>query len=190
MKLPIYAYGQPVLREKTRELSPDEPDLQKTIDNMFETMYGAKGVGLAAPQVGLSIRLFIVDGSPMDGALEDEPSSLEGFKRVMINPVMIEETGEEWAFEEGCLSIPELRANVSRNEQIRIKYLDREFNEQEEVLNGLKARIVQHEYDHLEGILFVDYLSSFQKQLLKGKLNKIQKGKLVGEYPMKHVKKR
>lgn len=185
MKYPIIAYGHPVLREETRAVKQDEPNLKEIIQNMFETMYNAHGVGLAAPQVGLSLRIFVVDGSPMDGMLRDDPQPMKGFIRVIINPEIIEESGDKWAFEEGCLSIPDLRAEVKRPEIVKIRYYNEDFEVQEEELSGLKARIIQHEFDHLEGVLFTDYLSGFQKQLLKSKLARISKGKISPSYPMK-----
>lgn len=156
---------------------------------MFETMYNASGVGLAAPQVGMNIRMFVVDGSPMasDEDDEEEPENPEllDFKKVFINPEIIEETGEPWAFEEGCLSIPGIRADVFRPEQVRIRYRDVDWVEHDEVYTGIAARIIQHEYDHLEGKLFVDYLPTLKKQMLKKKLTNISKGIVDADYKMK-----
>lgn len=190
MILPIVAYGHQSLRRENQEITPEFEGLSDLIRDMFETMYHANGVGLAAPQVDRPYRVFVVDGSPMDGILEDDPQSLKDFKQVFINPEIIEEEGDEWAFEEGCLSIPDIRENVYRPETLTIRYLDENLNEKEEVLTGMKARIVQHEYDHLEGILFTDYLSGLRKQLLKSRLTKISKGKIDPSYPMIFPRKR
>ncbi|HMR73414.1 MAG TPA: peptide deformylase [Candidatus Saccharibacteria bacterium] len=187
MKLPIVAYGDPVLRKKAEEIDEDYPDLRGLIDNMFETMYAARGVGLAAPQVGLPIRLFVIDASPFAEDDEDEPGdpSLQDFKKVFINPIIIEETGEKWAFNEGCLSIPDINEDIVRPEHVLINYLDENFEEHEVGLSGLAARIVQHEYDHIEGKLFVDKLSPLKKAMLKGKLDAITKGQVKVSYRMK-----
>lgn len=190
MILPIYGIGQESLRLPAKEIAPDYPGLPELIDNMFETMYNAQGVGLAAPQIGLALRIFVVDGSPMEGLLENDPETMVGFKRVFINPKKVEETGIEWGFEEGCLSIPDIRETVYRKNDITIKYLDREFTEHVETLSGLKARIVQHEYDHLEGILFTDHISRMRKKLLKSRLNKISRGQINIPYPMKFKDKK
>lgn len=188
MILPIVAYGDPVLKKQAKEITKDYPNLDTLIDNMFETMYGAYGVGLAAPQIGLSIRLFIVDASPFaeDEFLEtDEQETLKNFKRVFINPVILEETGDEWAFNEGCLSIPDVREDVFRQPNIKIQYQDQDFNTHTEELSGLAARVFQHEYDHIEGVLFTDKLSPLKKRLIKGKLANISKGKINVDYRMK-----
>lgn len=187
MKLPIVAYGDPVLRKKAEEIDEDYPQLNKLIDNMFDTMYGARGVGLAAPQIGLPIRLFVVDASPFAEDEEDEPGdpSVKDFKKVFINPIIIEETGEKWAFSEGCLSIPDITEDVMRPENLVINYLDENFEEHEMELTGLAARIVQHEYDHIEGKLFVDKLSPIKKTMLKSKLDSISKGQVRVSYKMK-----
>ena len=195
MILPIVAYGDPVLKKKAKDINKDYPKLSELIDNMFETMYNAHGVGLAAPQIGLSIRIFIVDAEPFaedEELSEEETEKLKGFKKVFINPVILEETGDEWAFCEGCLSIPDIREDVFRNENIKIKYFDENFNEHLEEYDGLAARVIQHEYDHIEGILFTDKLSSLKKRLIKGKLNNISKGKVNADYRMRFpvVKKR
>lgn len=187
MILPIIAYGHPVLREKAAEIDQAYPNLDTLVENMFETMYNAQGVGIAAPQIGLAIRLFIVDGSPMDG---EDGEDLKDFKRVFINPKKVEETGEEWFFEEGCLSIPDIREDVSRPDTITITYKDLEFNDITETFTGLKARIVQHEYDHIEGILFTDYISPLRRQVIKPRLNRISKGAARSPYPMKYPKKK
>ncbi len=188
MILPIIAYGHPVLREVAKEIPRDFPDLDKLIENMYETMYNAKGVGLAAPQIGKSIRIFVVDGSPMEGSLEGD-ESMEGWKQVFINPQMVDETGEEWGFDEGCLSIPDVIEEVFREEDILIRYQDAEFNTSEERFTGLKARIIQHEYDHLEGKLFTDYVKGIRRQLIKSKLGKISKGKYKTFYEMEYASK-
>lgn len=181
MKLPIVAYGDPVLKRKAEEIDEDYPELDKLIADMFETMYAARGVGLAAPQVGLSIRLFVVDARPF---AEDE-EGLEDFKKVFINPIILEERGESWAFNEGCLSIPEIREDISRQETIRINYLDENWEEHEEEYSGLAARVIQHEYDHIEGKLFTDKLSPLRRAMLKSKLDSIAKGQIQVDYKMR-----
>jgi peptide deformylase len=173
---PIVMYGDPVLRQKAKDIEPGS-DIQTLIEDMFETMHAANGVGLAAPQIGKSIRLFVVDGR----VIEDEPG-MEDFRKVFVNPVMIEELGTPWEYEEGCLSIPNIREKVSRKERLKIKYMDGNWNAYEETFDGLKARIIQHEYDHIEGKMFVDYLTPLKKRLLKGKLSDISKGKVDTEY--------
>lgn len=191
MILPIVAYGDPVLKRRAKDIPEDYPNLQGFIDNMFETMYNAHGVGLAAPQVGKSLRLFIVDASPFaedDNISEEEKEELKTAKEVFINPKIIEEQGDEWDFNEGCLSIPEVREDVFRKPKIEIEYYDRDFNLQHKTLDGLFARVVQHEYDHIEGILFTDKLSGLKKRLIKGKLNSIAKGKIDVEYRMRFPK--
>jgi peptide deformylase len=181
MKLPIIAYGDSVLRKKAADLTKDYPDLDILIANMYETMYGAHGVGLAAPQVGISIRLFIIDATSF---AEDEPT-LKDFKKVFINARIIEETGDKWSFNEGCLSIPEIREDISRNDTVRISYLDENWIEQEESFTGLAARIIQHEYDHIEGKLFTDKLSPLRRAMLKNRLDSISKGLVKVDYKMK-----
>ncbi|WP_378187154.1 peptide deformylase [Aquimarina sp. W85] len=188
MILPIVAYGDPVLKKKAKAIETEYPNLNELIDNMFETMYNAHGVGLAAPQIGLSIRLFVVDASPFaeDEELnEEQQQSLATFKKVFINPVITEESGEEWAFNEGCLSIPDVREDVFRKEKITITYLDQNLVTQTHSFDGLAARVIQHEYDHIEGILFTDKLSSLKKRLIKGKLSNISKGKIQMDYRMR-----
>lgn len=189
MILPIVAYGDPVLRKMGEEISAEYPKIQELIDNMFETMYKSSGVGLAAPQIGLAIRLFIVDTSGFVDEDEEDEEGLKDFVKVFINPEIIEEDGDDWSFNEGCLSIPDIREDVVRPEQIKIKYLDRDFKEHVEVFDGLKARVIQHEYDHIEGILFTDYLSPLKKRLLKARLNNISKGKINVAYKMRFPKK-
>lgn len=188
MILPVVAYGDPVLRKICTEIDKDYPNLSELIENMNETMHNANGVGLAAPQIGKTIRLFIADASPFaeSDELEDEERDfLKGFKRVFINPKIIIEKGEEWAFSEGCLSIPNINEDVFRKEIIDIEYFDENFKRKTETLNGLAARIFQHEFDHIEGILFTDKLSSLKKRLLKKKLENISKGKIDVNYRMK-----
>ncbi|MBL3657083.1 peptide deformylase [Fulvivirga sediminis] len=176
MIYPIVVYGDPVLKKKAEDIKKGEIDVKTLSEDMFETMNAASGIGIAAPQIGKSIRMFVVDGTP----IEDE--DMEGFKKVFINPQMIEETGEAWAFEEGCLSIPNVREEVSRNAKIKIKYFDENWVEHEDEFDGMKARIIQHEYDHIEGVLFTDYLSPLKKRMLKGKLQNITKGKMKVDY--------
>lgn len=176
MIYPIVMYGDPVLRQRAKDIEQGT-DLKQLIDDMFETMHGASGIGLAAPQIGKSIRLFIVDGT----VLEDE-EGMENFKKAFVNPEILEEVGTPWDFEEGCLSIPNIRENVSRKERLKIRYYDENWNLYEEEYDGMKARIIQHEYDHIEGKLFVDYLPALKKRLLKGKLADISKGKVDTEY--------
>ena len=178
MIYPVTVYGDPILRKKAEPVSADTEGLKEFIDNMFETMYASDGVGLAAPQVGKSLRIFVLDAS---SAADEEPE-LEGYKKVFINPVILEKTGEEWTMNEGCLSLPEIREDISRPENIRIRYQDENFTEHEEVLGGFLARVIQHEYDHLEGALFIDYLNPLKKRLLKGKLTAISKGKVQPSY--------
>jgi peptide deformylase len=178
MKLPIVAYGDPVLRKVCTDITESYPDLQLLIKNMFDTMYAASGVGLAAPQVNLPIRLFIVDTGADD---EGKP----GYKNVFINAKIVEETGEPWAFNEGCLSIPDIREDVFRKPNIRITYFDENFVQQEEEVTGMPARVIQHEYDHIEGKLFTDTLGILRKRMLKSKLDSISKGKVRTEYKMR-----
>jgi peptide deformylase len=191
--LPIVAYGDPVLKKVCEPIEQDYTGLEKLVEDMFETMYESSGVGLAAPQVGRDIRLFIVDASPFaeDEELEeDERKSLEGFKHVFINAEIIEETGEPWDFEEGCLSIPDIREVVSREPEVRMTYLDQEFKLQERTFTGLAARVVQHEYDHIEGILFTDHIGAFRRRMLKGKLQDITNGNISPRYKMRFPKKK
>lgn len=188
MILPILAYGDPILKKEAEELDNEFPNLVQLIDDMWETMYDAHGVGLAAPQIGKSIRLFVVDASPFaEGDEEPDPKAkgLENFKKVFINPIIEEESGNEWAFQEGCLSIPKIREEIFRKENIFVSYYDENFNYHEEHFNGYAARVIQHEYDHLEGILFTDHLSSLKKKLLSKKLTNISKGAVEVNYKMK-----
>jgi peptide deformylase len=186
MILPIIGYGDPVLRKVGEEVPQDYPNLKEAIANMYDTMYNAYGVGLAAPQVGLSLRLFVIDTTPF-GEDEDLPieeqEQLKDFKQTFINPKML----KEWGFNEGCLSIPEVREDVYRNEKITIEYFDEDFNKKTEEFDGLIARVIQHEYDHIEGILFTDKISSLKKQLIKKKLQNIMDGKTRPDYKMKFV---
>ena len=188
MILPIVAYGDPVLKKKAIDISKEYPNLDVLLENMFETMYNAFGVGLAAPQIGLPIRLFLVDTRPFaedEELTKEEQEVLNGFKRVFINAKIIKEEGSEWAFNEGCLSIPDIREDVFRQPKITIDYVDENFKSHTEEFNGLVARVIQHEYDHIEGILFTDKLSSLKKRLIKGKLANISKGKIDVEYRMR-----
>jgi peptide deformylase len=190
MILPIVAYGDPVLKKEAEEIDQDYPELGKLIDDMFETMYEASGVGLAAPQIGKSIRLFVVDGSPFAERDEDEEEDpravdMEGFKKVFINPIIEEESGKEWGFAEGCLSIPKIREEVFRKEKILISYYDENWEFHEETFDGYKARIIQHEYDHIEGVLFTDRLSVLKKRLLTKRLSNISQGVVSVDYKMK-----
>lgn len=188
MILPIRAYGDPVLKKVAKDIEPGHPGLEKLIADMFETMYAASGVGLAAPQIGQSIRLFVVDASPFAEDEEGEPSDephLKDFKKVFINPYIVEEEGVKWGFEEGCLSIPGLREEVMRQPRIVLQYQDEHFKEHEEEFSGTAARVIQHEHDHLDGILFIDHLSSLRKRVLQGKLRDISLGKTDAKYPMR-----
>lgn len=188
MILPIVAYGDPVLKKVGKDITKEYPKLDTLLDNMFETMYNAMGVGLAAPQIGIPIRLFLVDTSPFaedDVLSDDESAALKDFKRVFINAKIIEEEGDEWAFNEGCLSIPDVREDVFRAPKITIEYYDENFKKHTETFAGLIARVIQHEYDHIEGVLFTEKLSSFKKRLIKGKLLNISKGKINVDYRMR-----
>jgi peptide deformylase len=189
MILPIRAYGDPVLKKVAAVIEPGHPGLEQLIGDMFETMYAASGVGLAAPQVGQSIRLFIVDASPFAVDDNDEPipenAHLKDFKRVFINPYIVEEEGEEWPFEEGCLSIPNIREEVMRQPKILLQYQDEKFKEHEEEFGGFAARVLQHETDHLDGKLFVDHLPMLRRKLLQGKLRDISMGNTDVKYKMR-----
>ncbi len=196
MILPIVVYGDPVLRKVCTGLSKDDPALETLIADMFETMYNAQGVGLAAPQVGKALRLFVVDTHPfVDGEDEKEDEDpeftkeereyLKAFKRVFINARMLEETGKEWKFNEGCLSIPKIREDVLRPAKIKIEYYDEHFTKHVEEFDGLAARVIQHEYDHIEGKLFTDRISPLRRRLISGKLSDISKGKISAEYKTK-----
>lgn len=188
MILPIVAYGDPVLKKKAKEIDEDYPKLEELINNMWDTMYNAYGVGLAAPQIGLPIRMFMIDPAPFaedEEMDEKEQEALKDMRKIFINPQIIEETGEEWAFSEGCLSIPEVREDVFRKPDITIEYYDENWEKHTDTYSGLAARVIQHEYDHIEGILFTDKLSSLKKRLIKSKLANISKGKIDVEYKMR-----
>lgn len=188
MILPIVAYGDPVLKRKGKDISKDYPKFDVLLENMFETMYNAYGVGLAAPQIGLPIRMFLVDTSPFsedEDFSAEEQKALSVFKRVFINAKIVKEEGDEWAFNEGCLSIPDVREDVFRKPKITIEYLDENFESHKETFDGLVARVIQHEYDHIEGVLFTDKLSSLKKRLIKGRLTNISKGKIDVDYRMR-----
>ena len=176
MIYPIVMYGDAVLRKKAKDIEKGT-DIKDLVNDMFETMHAAHGIGLAAPQIGKGLRLFVVDGT----TLEDEPK-LKDFKKVFVNAVMVNEDGEPWPFEEGCLSIPNIREVVNRPDKIRIQYFDEDWNAHEKNFDGMKARIIQHEYDHIEGKLFIDYLTPLKKRMLKGKLSDISKGEVDTEY--------
>ena len=186
MILPIVAYGDPVLRVECEEVPQEYPNLQELIKNMYETMYASHGVGLAAPQIGVPIRLFVVDAS---GLAEDENDPAHNFKRTFINAYIIQEEGTPWDFEEGCLSIPGIREKVRRAPKITVEYMNEDFRIMEESFDGVIARIIQHEHDHTDGKLFVDYLSPLRKKLLKGKLNDITKGRVDHDYRMRFPKR-
>lgn len=182
MKRSIFAFGHPVLRQKAVNIDPAYPGLDQLIEDMWETLYYADGVGLAAPQVGVSIRLFMVDTCQME---EKGKQVGQPIKKVFINAQILEQWGENWVYEEGCLSIPDVRGEVSRPAQLRIRYLDESFNEQEEVYSGITARVIQHEYDHIEGILFIEHLSPVKKTMIRNRLENIRRGKVKAEYRMK-----
>lgn len=183
MILPIRAYGDPVLRKKTENITTEYPNLNELIDNMFETMDASNGVGLAAPQIGRAIRLFVVDSTHM---YEDEN---KGERMVFINPTIVEEVGDPWTFEEGCLSIPHIREDVIRQAKVTVSYQDADFKTHKKVFDGMTARVIQHEYDHIEGVLFIDHISAFKRQLIKNKLNAISKGRVKVDYRMRFPKK-
>ncbi|MCK0108986.1 peptide deformylase [Flavobacteriaceae bacterium S0825] len=188
MILPIVAYGDPVLRKKAKAISADYPNLDALIANMYETMYNALGVGLAAPQIGLPIRVFLVDASPFaedEDLSDDERKQLKDFKQTFINAKILEEEGDEWAFNEGCLSIPHIREDVFRKPKVKIEFQDENFETHIKEFDGLLARVIQHEYDHIEGILFTDKISTLKKRLIKGKLSNISKGKISIDYKMR-----
>ncbi len=193
MILPIVGYGDPVLRKVSEAISPEYPQLKALIADMYDTMYNAYGVGLAAPQIGLAIRLFVIDTEPFaDGDVVDsaEREQLKGFKKTFINAVLLNEEGEEWGFNEGCLSIPDVREDVYRKERITIEYYDENFVKKTEVYDGLIARVIQHEYDHIEGILFTDKIAMLKRTLLKKKLQNIMDGKARPDYRMRFYNKK
>jgi peptide deformylase len=185
MVLPIYAYGHPVLKKLATDIAADYPDLTTLLANMWETMYYADGIGLAAPQIGLPIRVFMMDTLHIE---RDEPSpNDQPIKQLFINAEIVDESGEKWAFEEGCLSIPRIRGQVSRHPDVRIKYLDEHFVAHESVFTGINARVIQHEYDHIQGKLFTEYLTPLKKRLIQKKLEMIKAGKIETEYKMRFV---
>ncbi len=191
MIYPIIAYGDPILRKETRDIEKGEIDVKQLAADMFETMENASGVGLAAPQIGLDLRIFVVDGTPIyENTEEDEEKdeSLKDFRKVFINADILAEDGDEWAYEEGCLSIPDVRADVYRPEEVTIRYFDTDWNEHTETYTDMAARIIQHEYDHVDGILLTDHLKPLKRQLLKKKLNDISRGKVDVDYRMKFPK--
>ena len=192
MILPIVAYGAQVLRKVCKDITPDYPDLSKLLEDMWETLYATNGVGLAAPQINRDIRLFIVDSSQIfrnqeeedKGKYADEP----GIKQVFINAYLKQTDGEEWTYNEGCLSIPKIREDITRPEEVELEYFDENFQPKTEKFVGITARIIQHEYDHIQGKLFIDYLKPLRKKMLSGKLNDITKGKLKMDYKMIYTK--
>jgi len=199
MVLPVVVYGDPVLRKLAVDIDKKHEGLETLIGNMFDTMYKANGVGIAAPQIGKSIRLFVIDASPFAEVDEEEEEEeeklskkemafLKNFKRVFINAKIIAESGKEWAFNEGCLSIPKIREDVLRKENVTIEYYDEHFKKHTETLDGLAARVVQHEYDHIEGKLFTDKISAFKRKMIAGKLNNITKGNFSADYKTKVYK--
>ncbi len=185
MVLPIYAYGQPVLKKVAAPIDPDHPGLTEIIANMWETMYHADGVGLAAPQVGLSIRLFVIDTEQLKK--KDKEEQEPGFKKVFINAEMLDEDGELWTYEEGCLSIPRISGDVERPPVIRLRYQDENFEVHEETFKGINARVIQHEYDHIQGVLFTERLKPLKKRLIQRKLDDIRSGKINADYKMRFV---
>lgn len=193
MILPIVGYGDPVLRKVGEEITSEYPNLKEVIANMYDTMYNAYGVGLAAPQIGLAIRLFVIDTEPFSDSedlTKEEQEQLKGFKQTFINAKMLKEEGEEWGFNEGCLSIPDVREDVYRHEKITLEYYDEDFNKKTEVYDGLIARVIQHEYDHIEGILFTDLISTLKRTLIKKKLQNIMDGKARPDYRMRFCNKK
>lgn len=185
MILPVYAYGQPVLKRKAAEIKADHPDLDRIIEDMWETMYHAHGVGLAGPQVGLGLRIFVVDTQQ----IKDEEAADTGIKKVFLNATMLSEEGEPWSYEEGCLSIPEVRGEVERPPRIRIRYQDETFKWQEEDYDGMNARVIQHEYDHIEGVLFVERLKPLKRQLIRRRLDRIRSGQIEADYRMRFAQR-
>ena len=188
MIFPIVAYGAPVLRKVSKDIAPDYPGLQTLIEDMWETMYASNGVGLAAPQINKNIRLFVMDSMQIFENLEEDEKGKypdgPGVKKVFINAHIVSFEGEEWAYNEGCLSIPKIREDIFRAETVTVEYVDENFKPQTDTFNGITARVILHEYDHIEGKLFIDYLKPLRKKLLKGKLNDISKGKIKVDYKM------
>lgn len=190
MILPIYAYGHPVLKKIAVDITPDYPNLEQLLADMWETLKHSNGIGLAAPQIGLSVRIFLVDTEQLNEAREEEDQLPDAIKQVFINAQIIEEDGEDWAYEEGCLSIPDVSGDVERPERVRIQYQDEQFETHEKVFEGMNARVIQHEYDHIDGILFTEHLKPVKKQLIRRKLESIRKGKAKADYPMKFYSKK
>ena len=192
MILPIVAYGSPILRTLCKDITPDYPDLAKLIEDMWETMYSSSGVGLAAPQVNRDIRLFVIDSSQIFANQDEEDKGKypddHGTKQVFINAHIKKLNGEPWAYNEGCLSIPKIREDVVRDEEVTLEYLDENFLPHTNTFNGITARIILHEYDHIQGKLFIDYLKPLKRKLLKGKLDDISKGKISVDYRMSFPK--
>lgn len=184
MILPVFAFGQPILKKKAVDIDNNFPELNGLITDMWETMYSAHGVGIAAPQVGLSIRLFIIDSVQ----IMEKDNTFEGIKKVFINAKIIEESGDLWAYEEGCLSIPNITGDVERQQKVRIQYLDENFIKHDEIYEGINARVIQHEYDHLEGVLFVEKLKPLKKKLIQRKLNEIKAGQATADYKIKFAR--
>lgn len=184
MILPIYAYGHTVLKQVATDIDRNYPNLEQVIADMWETMYNAEGVGLAAPQVGLSIRLFVIDTIQT----KEDDKKEEGMKRVFINAHKVEEHGEPWTYEEGCLSIPKIRGDVDRPNTLRLRWLDENFEPHEQTFDGINARVIQHEYDHIDGVLFVEHLKPVKKHMVRRKLEEIRKGKVGVDYKMKFVR--
>ena len=181
MILPVYVYGSPVLRKVSREVEKGEEGLEEFLKNLWETMYHSDGIGLAAPQVGKNLRVFVIDGTPME---EDDPS-VKDFRQTFINPEIVERKGDDKVFEEGCLSIPDIREQIVRPEKVHIQYYDKDFNYHDEEYDGIAARIIHHEYDHLNGVLFTDLAAPLKKRMLRNKLNAISKGKFNVKYKVK-----
>ena len=195
MILPIVAYGHPVLRKVAEDITPDYPGLSKLIEDMWETMYGSNGVGLAAPQINRPIRLFVVDSAQIFANMDDEEKAEEaypdapGIKQVFINAHIVEEAGEDWAYNEGCLSIPKIREDIYRAEEVTLKYQDENFVEHTKTFDGVTGRIILHEYDHIDGKLFIDHISPLKRKLYKRKLDDISKGSIRVDYKMLFPKK-
>lgn len=194
MILPIVAYGNPILRKRAKDIDKEYPDLDKLIEDMWETMYASNGVGLAAPQVNKDIRLFVMDSAQIFNNMDEKDREEEsypddpGIKQVFINPHIIEELGDDWAYNEGCLSIPKIREDIYRAEEVTIEYQDQHFHKHTKTFNGVTARIILHEYDHIEGKLFIDYLSPLKRKLLKRKLDDITRGNVKVDYKMLFTK--
>lgn len=192
MILPVVAYGHPVLRKMCEDIGPDYPELKKLIADMWETMYNSNGVGLAAPQINRAIRLFVVDTEQIVENFDDEDRkeypNEKPIKQVFINAHIIEESGEEWPYNEGCLSIPKIREDVYRHAKVRLSYMDEQFKEHEQEFDGITARVILHEYDHIDGKLFIDYLKPIKKRLIQKKLNDISAGKVKTDYRMMYAK--